>query len=95
VKRPRGAIDERISYYNTLAIHPSARKHGIADDDIGHAVDHAMSIDDRQNDTRLYLGPARNADLLEVATIHYVGRTEVAIHAMKMRSKYKKLLSGE
>ena len=29
-----------------LEIHPSARKHGIADEDIEHAVTHAMAIDD-------------------------------------------------
>jgi hypothetical protein len=30
-----------------LEIHESARKHGIADKDIEHAVNHAMSIDDQ------------------------------------------------
>lgn len=39
-----------------LEIHPSARKHDIADADIRHAVENAMSIDDRDDDTRLYLG---------------------------------------
>jgi hypothetical protein len=45
-----------------VEIHPSARKHRIADEDIRHAVDNAMSIDDQDDDTRLYLGPARSAD---------------------------------
>jgi hypothetical protein len=48
-----------------VEIHPSARKHGIADEDIEHAVANAMSIDDQEDETRLYLGPARSADLLE------------------------------
>lgn len=78
-----------------LRIHPSARKHGIADEDIEHAVNHAMSIDDRANHTRLYLGAARNADLLEVATVVHIDRPEVAIHAMKMRPKYRRLLQRE
>jgi hypothetical protein len=78
-----------------LAIYPSARKHGISDADIEHAVSHAMSIDDRDNQTRLYLGAARNADLLEVATIMRDDGSEVAIHAMKMRPKYRRLLPGE
>jgi hypothetical protein len=78
-----------------LTIYPSARKHGIADADIEHAVSHAMSIDDRDNQTRLYLGTARNADLLEVATIARGDHSEVAIHAMKMRPKYRRLLPGE
>ncbi len=77
-----------------LAIHPSARKHGISDADIEHAVNHAMSIDDRDNQTRLYLGAARNADLLEVVTIARGDSSEAAIHAMKMRPKYWPLLPG-
>jgi hypothetical protein len=48
-----------VSYYNSLVeIHPSARKHGIADEDIEHAMRHALAIDDQADDTRLYLGPA-------------------------------------
>jgi hypothetical protein len=76
-------------------IHPSARKHGIADEDIEHATANAMSIDDQDDDTRLYLGPARNADLLEVVTIVRDDGTELAIHAMQMRPKYRPLLPGD
>ena len=76
-----------------LEIHPSARKHGIADEDIEHAVTHAMAIDDiEQDDIRHYLGPARNAELLEVFTIPRGGGGELAIHAMRMRPKYRHLL---
>lgn len=61
-----GPRADRVSYYNSsVDIHPSARKHGIADEDIKHVTANAMSIDDQEDDTRLYLGPARNADLLE------------------------------
>ena len=75
-----------------IEIHPAARKHGVADEDIEHAVMHAMTIDDQAGDTRLYLGAARNADLLEVVTIVRRDRPELAIHAMKMRPKYERLL---
>jgi hypothetical protein len=78
-----------------LEIHPSARKHGIADEDIEHAVANAMSIDDQEDDTRLYLGPARSADLLEVVTIVRDDGSQLAIHAMKMRPKYRRLLPGD
>ena len=54
-----------------------------------------MSIDDQEDDARLYLGPARNADLLEVVTIVRDDDTELAIHAMKMRPKYRRLLPGD
>lgn len=41
-----------------------------------------------------YLGPARNAELLEIVTIVRDDDTELAIHAMKMRDKYQELLPG-
>jgi len=49
-------------------IHPSARKHGIADEDIEHASANALAIEDQDDHTRLYPGPARNAELLEIVT---------------------------
>lgn len=78
-----------------MEIHPSARKHGIADEDIRHAARNAMSIDEQPNETRLYLGPARDTTLLEVVTIVRRDETELAIHAMRMRPKYERLLRGE
>src|SRR5215216_6144324 len=96
VEQPRRAGlpgPSEVSYYNSLVeIHPSARKHGIADEDIEHAMRHALAIDDQADDTRLYLGPSRSADLLEVATIVRDDGSEVVIHAMKMRPKYRRLL---
>ena len=53
---------------------------------------HAIAIDDQDDDTRLYLGPTRSADPLEVVTIVRDDGSEVVIHAMKMRPKYRRLL---
>lgn len=78
-----------------MEIHSSARKHGVADEDIEHAIDNVMSIDDQDDDTRLYIGSARNADLLEVVTIVRDDGSELVIHAMKMRPKYRRLLPGD
>ena len=77
-----------------MEIHPSARRHAVADEDILHATTNAMTIDDQDDDTRLYLGPARNAELLEILTIVRQGGPDLAIHAMKMRPKYQELLPG-
>jgi len=77
-----------------VEVHPSARKHGIADEDIKHAGAHAMTIDEQDDDTRLYLGPARSGDILEVVTIVRADGPELAIHAMRMRPKYQRLLPG-
>lgn len=77
-----------------LRVHAAARKHGIADDDILHAVTHALALKDHPDDTRLYLGPARDGTPLEVVTLRRSNRPEVAIHAMKMRRKYRRRLGG-
>jgi len=78
-----------------VEIHPSARKHGIADEDIEHAINNAMAIDDQEDDVRLYFGPARDAVLLEVGTIVRSDGSELAIHAMRLRPRYRRLLPGE
>jgi hypothetical protein len=75
-------------------VHRSARKHGIVDEDIDHAVENALAIDDQDDDTRLYLGPARNAELLEVVTLLRSDGSELVIHAMAMRPRYLRLLPG-
>lgn len=52
-----------------------------------------MAIDDTDDDARLYIGPARNAAPLEVVTIPAVDGSGLAIHATRMRPKYRRLLS--
>jgi hypothetical protein len=78
-----------------VEIHESARRHGVADEEIRHAVTHAMVIEDQDDDTRLYLGAGTAGALLEVLTIRREDGTELVIHAMPMRSKYRPLLPGE
>jgi hypothetical protein len=68
----------------------SPRRHGT----VTHQVIRGFAIDDQADDTCLYLGPARSADLLEVVTIVRDDGSEVVIHAMKMRPKYRRLLPG-
>jgi hypothetical protein len=77
-----------------VEIHPSARKHGVADEDIEHATAHAMVIEDQDDDTKLYLGPSKSAELLEVVTVVRDDGSELVIHAMRMRPKYQRLLPG-
>ena len=47
---------------------PASRRHGITDDDILHAVEHAMLVDDLGEDPDRWpvIGPDRAAHLLEV-----------------------------
>jgi hypothetical protein len=78
-----------------VEIHDSARRHGVADEDIRHAVTNAMVIEDQDDDTRLYLGAGTAGALLEVLTVIRENGTELAIHAMPIRPKYRRLLPGE
>jgi hypothetical protein len=85
-------------YYNNevIEIHSSARKHGIADADIRHAVACALHTGEIGDDPIrvLYLGPSRAMNILEIVTIVRAAQPELAIHAMAMRSKYRHLLTG-
>ena len=77
-----------------MDIHSSARRHDITDDDILHAVEHAMLVDDLAEDPDrwLVIGPDRAANLLEVIVLITAEGDEVIIHAMPLRAVYRKLL---
>lgn len=60
----------------------------------GHRARYDTRLDDQDDDTRLYLGPTHDAKLLEVVTIVRADGSELAIHAMAMRAKYRRLLPG-
>jgi len=76
-------------------VHPAALKHGVAAADIKHALRYALRIQEEDDRRRLYLGPARDGEFLEVVTGLRPDLSEVAIHAMKMRPKYANLLPRE
>jgi hypothetical protein len=73
-------------------VHPAALKHGIVIADIRHALRHPLRLLDMNDGRLLYLGPARNGELLEVIMARRPDQSEIAIHAMKMRMKYANLL---
>ena len=77
-----------------MEIHPSARLHGIADEDILHAIDHSMVVDDlgEDPDRWLVIGPDRAANLFEVIVLIATEGDELIIHAMPLRATYRKLL---
>jgi hypothetical protein len=76
-------------------VHRSALRHGVAVDDIEHAVRNAMTTDDLDDGLRLYLGPGRSGTLLEVVTVlRDEPMPEFVVHAMPMRAKYRRLLPG-
>ena len=84
-----------IRYWPYVEIYRSARKHGVDDADIGHAVDHAMAVGEQDDGKVLYLGPDRSGRMLEVVSVRRDDETEIVIHAMVMRLGYERLLRGK
>lgn len=78
--------------YSTRGHPESARKHGVSDDDILHAIDFALVAAEQDDGKVLYLGPDKSGNLLEVVTVRRDDATEIVIHAMKMRTMYEPLL---
>lgn len=83
----------RITLFG-VEIHRSARKHGVADEDILHAIDHALATENigEEPDRWLLLGPNRAANMLEVVVLVTAEGNQLAIHAMRMRPAYQRLL---
>lgn len=72
----------------------SARRHGVADADVFHAIDHSLFVEDlgEDPDRWLVVGPDHAANLLEVVVLVTAEGDEVIIHAMPLRAVYRKLL---
>jgi hypothetical protein len=75
-----------------VEIYDSARKHGVSDDDIEHAVANALVSAEDDEGKVLYLGPDRAGNLLEVVSVERETGDEIVIHAMAMRRMYEGLL---
>jgi hypothetical protein len=75
-------------------IHDSGRRHGVADDDILHAIDHALAFEDAGEDPDhwVLIGPDTAGYLLEVVVMITTEGNQLVIHAMPMREKYRRLL---
>ena len=69
-----------------MEIADNARKHGVAEEEIEHAVRNAVRVVG-QDDRDLYIGADRTGRLLEVVVLDDDGQP-VAIHAMTLRPKF-------
>ena len=65
----------------------SARKHGITDDDMIHAFNHPVLVDDVEDDFLMFIGAGTAGNLLEVGVIAS-SDGPIIIHAMSARPKY-------
>ena len=79
-----------------MQIHPSARRHGVRDEDIEHAYMQAVAWVDLGEDPPrdLVVGPDRTGNLLEIVVI-LVDAGVLAIHAMPLRPSTQRELFGE
>ena len=71
-------------------VEPAARKHGVADDDMFHAVRHhwrAFETDDSA--VTMFIGPSMTGEPLEVGVVEDDAGVAV-IHAMPARAKFLK-----
>ncbi len=71
----------------TPLIATSARKHGVHDDDMIHAFNHPMFVDDHDDDFVMFVGADTSGNLLEIGVIESVDGP-IIIHAMAARPKY-------
>ncbi|HEY5855565.1 MAG TPA: hypothetical protein VIW24_16330 [Aldersonia sp.] len=67
----------------------SARKHGVADDDILHAFNHPLRYEDLDDGFVMIIGPTQSAHLIEVGFID-TDHGPVIVHAMTARRKYSR-----
>lgn len=70
--------------YSYVDFYASASKHGVAEDDAVHAIEHALVAAEDEDGKCLYLGPDRAGNLLEVVSVLREDGSEVVIHAMRM-----------
>lgn len=74
--------------FEVVDIEASARKHGVTDDDMLHALrNHWQAFETNDSAVTMYMGPATHAEPLEVGVVDDEEGTAV-IHAMPARSKF-------
>jgi hypothetical protein len=69
-----------------------ARKHGVSDADVWHAVRTAIRKIDMDDDLTMLIGPARDGTPLEIGVLDLSGADPVIIHAMRLRPKFYPLI---
>lgn len=75
-----------------MRIGEPARKHGITDPDIWHALRYVIRRVAMNEDLTMLIGPATGATLLEIGVLGLDGEDPVVIHAMALRPKFLRLL---
>ena len=71
-----------------MRVAQAARKHGVADEDMLHAVSNPIAQWRLDDDFMMRVGPARDGDLLEVGVLGVDTDDAVIVHAMRARPQY-------
>jgi len=81
-------INPMDRYLEKAVIAPSARKHGIQDKEMHHALRHHWDVTSSQDpEVLMYVGPSTTGELLEIGVVIDPDYPMV-IHAMTARPKY-------
>jgi hypothetical protein len=75
-----------------MRIGDPARKHGIEDEDVWHAIRYMMRTLSESDDLIMVIGPARSGIPLEIGILGPASDDPVVIHAMRLRPKFQKFL---
>ena len=76
-----------------MRIGEPAKKHGVSDADIEHAVRNALRWVVMDEDLTMLIGPATDGALLEIGVLDIDGDDPVVIHAMALRRKFYRFLA--
>jgi hypothetical protein len=69
-----------------------ARKHGITDEDIWHAIRNMVHTISESDELIMVIGPASNGAPLELGILGPASDDPVVIHAMWLRPKFEEFL---
>lgn len=76
-----------------MRIGAPARKHGVTDEDIWHAIRNAMvQVTNDDEDFTMLIGPAGDGQLLEIGIVGLDSEDPVVLHAMSLRPKFHPFL---
>jgi len=71
-----------------LVVLESARRHGVSEADMLHAVEYALKVVPQDDGVRMYIGPARSGhQMLEIGVVTWHGLAAIN-HAMPARPNY-------
>jgi hypothetical protein len=80
-----GHSSGKVTWLRVPDIAPSARKHGITDDDMRHALRNPVGVANLDDALTMFIGPARDGTLVEVGV---ADTGPVIVHAVRARPKF-------